>query len=130
MKYWIYVVLASFCEVIWLYCVKFVSLKKIKNHDWLDIFDTSESLIIGLKIIAPAIGYLVFGLTNVIFFAMAMKKIPAATTYAVWTGIALVSTKLLDNYYFHEPTNYREIIFMGLIIAGIIGLKFQTPIQS
>ena len=68
MKYWIYVVLASFCEVIWLYCVKFVSLKKIKNHDWLDIFDTSESLIIGLKIIAPAIGYLVFGLSNVIFF--------------------------------------------------------------
>ncbi len=70
-----------------------------------------------------AVGYLAFGIANIIFFSRAMNQIPAATAFAVWTGTALVGVKLVDTFVLREPFNPMQLLYMGLILAGIAGLR-------
>jgi len=48
------------------------------------------------------------------------------TAYAVWTGIGAVGTFLLGIAVFGEAANIERFIFVGLIVAGIIGLKISS----
>ena len=47
--------------------------------------------------------------------------------YAVWTGVGTVGTALLGMALFHEPADVTRLACVGLIVAGIIGLKLVTP---
>jgi quaternary ammonium compound-resistance protein SugE len=58
---------------------------------------------------------------------IAMKSLPLGTAYAVWVGIGAVGTVVLGIVLFEEPTNFARLFSVGLIVAGIIGLKFATP---
>jgi len=53
----------------------------------------------------------------------AQTTIPMGTAYAVWTGIGAVGTFVLGILVFREPTNLARFFFVGLIVAGIVGLK-------
>lgn len=53
--------------------------------------------------------------------------LPIGTAYAVWTGIGAVGTAVLGIIWFHEPASAARIFFIGVIVAGIIGLKTVTP---
>ncbi len=55
---------------------------------------------------SPLAGYLLFGLANVYFFSLAIKQIPTATAFAVWTGVSLVLIKLADSVFFHESVSW------------------------
>ena len=57
---------------------------------------------------------------------VAQKTIPMGTAYAVWTGIGAVGTFMLGIWFFSEPTNLARFFFVGLIIVGILGLKFSS----
>jgi quaternary ammonium compound-resistance protein SugE len=50
------------------------------------------------------------------------------TAYAVWTGIGAVGTFLLGILLLNEPAQVGRFVCVGLIIAGILGLKFFSPI--
>ena len=60
------------------------------------------------------------------FLAQALKVIPVGTGYAVWTGIGAVGTAILGIVLFAESTALPRLLCIGLIIAGIIGLKLTS----
>lgn len=60
---------------------------------------------------------------NMVALSYAMKGIPVGTAYAVWTGMGAVGITVLGVIVFHDPMNTGRLLFMGLIIAGVVGLK-------
>jgi quaternary ammonium compound-resistance protein SugE len=57
---------------------------------------------------------------------IAMKSLPIGTAYAVWVGVGAIGTVLLGIVLFNEPANAARLISVGLIIAGIVGLKLAS----
>jgi quaternary ammonium compound-resistance protein SugE len=60
------------------------------------------------------------------FLMIAQKTIPMGTAYAVWTGIGAVGTFALGIMIFGEAATLARFFFVGLIVAGIIGLKMAS----
>jgi len=58
---------------------------------------------------------------------IAVKTLPVGTAYSVWVGVGAVGTVVLGVALLEEPANAARLISVGLIIAGIIGLKLATP---
>ena len=117
---WVYLFAASCLEVCWIYTLKVLDMKKIVHIKPLTFFTGLESW----KTLLPLIGYIVFGLCNVIAISKAMKTIPAGTAFAIWMGMALVATKAIDILYLKQPYNAQQLIFTLLILVGIVGLKW------
>ncbi|MCK1545886.1 quaternary ammonium compound efflux SMR transporter SugE [Bradyrhizobium sp. 147] len=63
---------------------------------------------------------------SVILLGLALKSLPVGTAYAVWTGIGAVGTATLGIILFGEPATAFRLASIGLIVAGIAGLKFVT----
>jgi len=59
--------------------------------------------------------------------AAAVKTLPIGTAYAVWTGIGAAGTAILGMVLFKEPATAARLACLGLIVAGIVGLKLVTP---
>ena len=57
----------------------------------------------------------------------AVRTLPIGTAYAVWTGIGAVGTAILGLILFHEPATVARLVCIGLIVAGILGLKLFSP---
>jgi len=49
------------------------------------------------------------------------------TAYAVWTGIGAVGTATLGIVLLGEAATLGRLASLGLIVAGIVGLKLVTP---
>jgi quaternary ammonium compound-resistance protein SugE len=58
--------------------------------------------------------------------ALALKTLPMGTAYAVWTGIGAVGTAALGIILFGDPAGAARIACIGLIVAGIVGLKLVS----
>jgi quaternary ammonium compound-resistance protein SugE len=58
---------------------------------------------------------------------LALKTLPLGTAYAVWTGIGTVGTVILGIILFGEAATAFRLACVGLILAGIVGLKLATP---
>jgi quaternary ammonium compound-resistance protein SugE len=117
---WLYLFLASCLEVCWIYTLKVLDMKKILQIKPVTLFSDMDTWIA----ILPLLGYIIFGLSNVMAITKAMKYIPASTAFAVWMGLAMVATKFIDIVVFKQPYNFQQILFTGLVLAGIIGLKW------
>ena len=63
---------------------------------------------------------------SVVLLGMALKTLPVGTGYAVWTGIGAVGTAILGIFLFGESTDWMRLASIGLIVAGIIGLKLTS----
>jgi quaternary ammonium compound-resistance protein SugE len=57
---------------------------------------------------------------------LAVRSLPVGTAYAVWTGIGTVGTALLGILLFQEPATAARLVCIGLILAGIVGLKLVS----
>jgi quaternary ammonium compound-resistance protein SugE len=57
---------------------------------------------------------------------LALRALPVGTAYAVWTGVGAAGTALLGIYLFGEPATAARLSCIGLILAGIVGLKLVT----
>jgi quaternary ammonium compound-resistance protein SugE len=64
---------------------------------------------------------------SVALLYVAMKTLPLGTSYAVWTGIGAVGTVVVGIVLFNESADLIRLLCIGLILAGILGLKFVTP---
>jgi quaternary ammonium compound-resistance protein SugE len=64
---------------------------------------------------------------SMILLALAVRTIPVGTGYAVWTGIGAAGTALYGIARFGEPATVPRLICLGLIVAGVVGLKFVSP---
>jgi quaternary ammonium compound-resistance protein SugE len=63
---------------------------------------------------------------SVVLLAWSMKTLPVGTAYAVWTGIGAVGTVILGIFLFGDSATAARLVCVGLIVAGIVGLKLVT----
>ena len=100
---WLYLVVAGFVEV-----VMALSLKE--SHGF------SKHLYTALFAVSAVISFSLL--------ALALRTLPVGTGYAVWTGIGATGTAIFGIVLLGEPRDIGRLISIGLIIAGVIGLKF------
>lgn len=62
------------------------------------------------------------------FFCMilATKKIEVSIAYAVFVGIGAGGVVLSEIIFFHRPLVMSEMILIGLLFVGVIGLKLTS----
>jgi quaternary ammonium compound-resistance protein SugE len=63
---------------------------------------------------------------SVLLLGWALKTLPIGTAYAVWTGIGAVGTAALGIILFGEAASALRLASIGLIVAGIAGLKWVS----
>jgi quaternary ammonium compound-resistance protein SugE len=87
---------------------------------------------IGLKYTAgftklwPSVGTVAAMIVSIYLLALALKSIPVGTGYAVWTGVGAVGTAILGIILLGEPATWPRLACIGLIVAGIAGLKLVS----
>ena len=57
---------------------------------------------------------------------LALRHLPLGTAYAVWTGVGTLGTVILGIWLFGESADALRLLCIGLILAGIVGLKLVT----
>jgi len=58
---------------------------------------------------------------------IALRSLPLGTAYAIWTGVGTIGTVILGVMLFGESAAIIRLACIGLIVAGIVGLKLVTP---
>jgi len=100
---WIYLIIAGLLEVVWASTLKYT-----------DGFTKPVPSLITLSTLAASF----------ILLAQALKTLPTETGYAVWTGIGVVGTAVIGSLFLGEPRDLPRFICIGLIVIGIVGLRF------
>ncbi|RST85914.1 quaternary ammonium compound efflux SMR transporter SugE [Aquibium carbonis] len=103
---WIYLFAAGLFEIGWA-----IGLKYTQG------FSRLVPTVLTLASMAVSLGLL----------GLALKTLPLGTAYAIWTGIGTVGTVVLGIVLFAEPTEAFRLACIGLIVAGIVGLKIVSP---
>ena len=104
-KAWLFLLAAGVCEIVWA-----AGLKKF-----------------GFKPTAGGAFTVFFMLLSFVLLDQAMRHLPLGTAYAIWTGIGAVGAALLGMALMGESRDPVRIACIGLIVAGIVGLKWFTP---
>ena len=63
---------------------------------------------------------------SVLLLAKAVQSLPIGTAYAVWTGIGAATTAILGVILFDEASSITRFGFIGLIVAGVVGLEITS----
>jgi len=75
----------------------------------------------------PTLGTVIALVASLGLLGLAVRTLPIGTAYAVWTGIGAAGTAILGLWLFQEPATALRLFCIGLILAGVAGLKFATP---
>jgi len=102
---WVYLTLAGLFEIGWA-----IGLKHTE----------------GFTRLVPTLLTAVSMVASVLLLGLALRTLPVRTGYAVWTGIGTVGTALLGIVLLGEPATLLRLGCIGLIVAGILGLKFAV----
>lgn len=102
---WVYLVVAGIFEIIWAIGLKYAQ---------------------GFTRPGASAVTVVAMLVSFFFLAQAVKTIPVGTGYAIWTGIGAAGTAAFGILLFAESASAARLFSIGLIIAGIIGLKLAS----
>lgn len=100
---WVYLLIAGLTEVVWAIGLKYTY---------------------GFSRLIPSIITIIAMIASITFLGLSLKTLPMGTAYAIWTGIGTIGTALLGIILFNEPATIGRLFFLGLIITGIIGLKY------
>jgi quaternary ammonium compound-resistance protein SugE len=65
-------------------------------------------------------------IASMVLLGIALRTLPLGNAYAVWTGIGTVGTAVLGIVLFREPATVMRLVCIGLILAGILGLKLSA----
>ncbi|NGX96661.1 MAG: quaternary ammonium compound efflux SMR transporter SugE [Candidatus Afipia apatlaquensis] len=77
----------------------------------------------GFTKLVPSVLTIVSMIASVLLLGLSLKTLPVGTAYAVWTGIGSVGTAILGIWLLGDPATTMRIVCIGLIVAGIVGLK-------
>ena len=99
---WVYLVLAGLFEIGWAIGLKYTE---------------------GFSRIGPTVATVAAMVVSVVLLGIAVRHLPVGTAYAVWTGIGAVGTAMFGMALFGEPATALRLASIGLIAAGIMGLK-------
>lgn len=99
---WIYLTIAVGCEIVWA-----SSLKATEGYSqlWPSIFNATVLTI------------------NIYFLSRAVKTLPVAIAYPIWTGLGGAGVAIVAVIFFHESLGVWQIICILGIILGVIGLE-------
>ncbi|GLI22022.1 MULTISPECIES: quaternary ammonium compound efflux SMR transporter SugE [Xanthobacter] len=102
---WVYLFIAGLTEIAWA-----IGMKQSEGFTrlWPSLFTLG------------AIG------VSLLLLSLALRGIPIGTAYAVWAGIGTVGTAVAGILFFSESTDLLRLASIGLIAAGIVGLKLVT----
>jgi quaternary ammonium compound-resistance protein SugE len=78
---------------------------------------------VGFSRLWPSVFTVLAMVVSVVCLALALKTIPVGTGYAIWTGIGAAGTAILGIVLFGEAATVARLLCIGVILAGIIGLK-------
>ncbi|HEY8555067.1 MAG TPA: quaternary ammonium compound efflux SMR transporter SugE [Burkholderiales bacterium] len=81
----------------------------------------------GFTRLGPTVWTVVSMIVSVWLLGVAMKELPVGTAYSVWVGVGAVGTVVLGIVLLGEPPDLPRLFSIGLIVAGVIGLKLATP---
>lgn len=99
---WVVLVIAGLFEVAWAIGLKYTE---------------------GFTRFWPSVATLAAMAASVLLLGWTMRTLPVGTAYAVWTGIGAMGTVGLGIVLFEEPATVARLVCVGLILAGIVGLK-------
>jgi quaternary ammonium compound-resistance protein SugE len=99
---WVYLFVAGLFEIAWAIGLKYTD---------------------GFSRVVPSLLTLASMIISVALLGLALKTLPVGTGYAVWTGIGTIGTALLGVVLFGEPATAVRLVCIGLIVAGILGLR-------
>ncbi len=102
---WTYLCVAGVFEVVWVIGLKYTAGF---SRPWPSL----------LTLLALAVS---FG-----FLSQAVKTLPVGTAYAVWTGIGAVGAVIFGIILFGESRDVLRLACIGLIVAGIVGLRLAS----
>ncbi|MBL9118085.1 MAG: quaternary ammonium compound efflux SMR transporter SugE [Verrucomicrobiaceae bacterium] len=88
------------------------------------IWATSLKSTEGFTRLGPTVVTIIALLISVGLLGIAARTLPIGTAYAVWTGIGAVGTVLLGIAFHGDPATPFRLVCAGLIVLGILGLKF------
>ncbi|MDO3042267.1 quaternary ammonium compound efflux SMR transporter SugE [Mycobacteroides abscessus subsp. abscessus] len=74
----------------------------------------------------PTVGTVGSMVISIALLGIAMKSLPVGTAYAIWVGVGAVGTAVLGIVLFGDSANVWRLLSLGLIVAGIIGLKLAS----
>jgi quaternary ammonium compound-resistance protein SugE len=60
--------------------------------------------------------------------SLALRSLPFGTAYAVWTGIGAVGSIVVGMLVYSESADPFRLLCLTLIVAGIVGLKLNSPV--
>ncbi|TNC52887.1 quaternary ammonium compound efflux SMR transporter SugE [Rubellimicrobium rubrum] len=103
---WVILVLAGVFEVGWAVGLKYTA---------------------GFTRLWPTLGTVAAMAVSLGLLGLALRTLPLGTAYAVWTGVGTVGTALLGIWLFEEAASVARLLCIGLIVAGIVGLKLVSP---
>jgi quaternary ammonium compound-resistance protein SugE len=103
---WIYLFVAGLLEVGWAVGLKYTA---------------------GFTRLWPSVFTVVTMAGSVGMLGLALRALPLGTAYAVWTGIGTIGTAIAGMVLLGEPAGALRLLSIGLIAAGIVGLKMLTP---
>lgn len=99
---WTILILAGVLEVAWLVALRHSEAFERPAYGVLSIL----------------IAWLSFSLLS-----LALRTIPAGTAYAVWTGVGAAGGAIAGILLFGESRETTRLLFIGLIVAGVVGVK-------
>lgn len=103
---WLYLLVAGLLEVAWAVALKYSA---------------------GFTRLLPSAVTLAAMAGSVGMLGLALRTLPLGTAYAVWTGIGTVGTAVAGMWLLGEPAGALRLLSIGLIVAGIAGLKLLSP---
>lgn len=75
----------------------------------------------------PSVWTIAAMVVSMYLLALAARTLPIGTAYAVWVGIGAAGAMILGMVLLGEPRTIARIACVGLIVAGVIGLKLLEP---
>ncbi len=102
---WFYLFIAGLLEVGWAIGLKYTE---------------------GFSRLWPSVWTLFAMAASVVLIGLALRTLPVGTGYAVWVGIGAAGTAVLGIVLFGESREPLRLACLGLIIAGVIGLKLTS----
>lgn len=102
---WVILIVASVFEIAWAIGLKFTD---------------------GFTRLWPTVGTVGALIASVLLLGLAAKSLPIGTAYAVWTGVGAAGTVVCGILFLNEPAAITRLLCVGLILAGVIGLKVTS----
>lgn len=102
---WIYLLIAGLLEMGWAIGLKYTQ---------------------GFTKLTPSIVTVACMILSFVLLSKALRTLPVGTAYAIWTGIGAVGTALLGVVLFGEPAEMKRFFCIGLIVAGLLGLRLVS----